>query len=225
MSTLTDIRARIKTAAATAGRNPANIRLIAVSKTRSLQAVKALAAEGQIDFAENTIQDAETKIPFCNALSWHFIGHLQSNKTKFIPALFEWVHSIDSFKLVRRLDAAASDSSKKINILLQVNTAQDENKAGIDAQQLFPLAEQILSASFENIKLKGLMTIGLRQATQIQTQQTFYDLRKLAESAAAEFGDEYFSELSMGMSGDFEIAIAEGATMVRVGTALFGERE
>ncbi|MEE9494517.1 MAG: YggS family pyridoxal phosphate-dependent enzyme [Gammaproteobacteria bacterium] len=225
MSALTDIQTRIKNAAAIAGHNPADIRLIAVSKTRSLQAVKALAAEGQIDFAENTVQDAETKTPFCNELSWHFIGHLQSNKTKYIPALFDWVHSIDSFKLVRRIDEAAREEGKKINILLQVNTAHDDNKAGIDPAQLFPLVEQILAASFEHILVRGLMTIGRRHATPIQARQTFIDLRNLMETASIEFGHKYFSELSMGMSGDFEMAIEEGATMVRIGTALFGERK
>ncbi|MEE9342803.1 MAG: YggS family pyridoxal phosphate-dependent enzyme [Gammaproteobacteria bacterium] len=224
MTHLSEVTSKMTQAAKNSGRKPEDVRLIAVSKTKPLTAVTSLASEGQIDFGENTIQDAETKIPHCKNLTWHFIGHLQSNKTKYMPELFDWVHTIDSLKLVTRINAAAISGKKTINLLLQVNVANDKDKTGLRVNDLFPMAEQILNSSFSGIALKGVMTIGRKNATKDQSRQTFEALRQLAENAAQEFGTEYFSELSMGMSDDFEMAIEEGATMVRVGAALFGGR-
>lgn len=219
------VRRRIAAAAARSGRSADAVRLIAVSKTQSLAAVQAMAAAGQTDFGESTIQDAATKIPFCPRLSWHLVGHLQSNKTAQVPGLFDWVHSVDSEKLARRIARAAQGQDKVINILLQVNISADPAKYGFHPDELFAVTERLLEANAAGIRLRGLMTIGRRGVEAAETRRAFAELRELARVAARRFGDAYFAELSMGMSGDYEMAVEEGATMVRVGTALFGERK
>lgn len=215
---------RMADAAKRSGRPADTVRLLAVSKKQSTQAIQALAALGQLDFGESTIQEAQHKIPQYPNLTWHCIGHLQSNKTKYVPGLFDWVHSVDSEKLVDRIAHAARAQDKPVNILLQVNTAGDPAKYGMSPDRLFQAAETLLEKAYSHVILKGLMTIGLRSTGVDNTRSTFAALRRLSEKAGEEFGKEYFSELSMGMSHDFEIAIEEGATMVRIGTALFGER-
>jgi pyridoxal phosphate enzyme (YggS family) len=216
---------RIAAAARRSGRLPQQVRLIAVSKTRTLQDVQSLADLGVKDFGENQVQEALGKLAMCRdrALDWHFIGHLQSNKCRLIPGNFSWVHSIDSEKLVRRIAQAAAEADARVNLLLQVNVSADPAKHGIRERDLFPLIERIHQQAADRIRLRGLMTIGYRGASDEDRRRSFAALRQLLGQCQQRFGQS-MTELSMGMSADFELAIEEGATMVRVGTALFGPR-
>ena len=222
---LAAVAERIAAAAGRSGRLPQAVRLIAVSKPKTLQDIQSLLVLGVKDFGENQIQEALGKLSQCRetALDWHFIGHLQSNKCKFIPGNFSWVHSIDSEKLVRRIAQAARDADASVNLLLQVNVSADPAKHGVPSRDLFPMVEHILEQPPGRTQLRGLMTIGYRGAGDDDRRRSFATLRQLLEQCQQRFG-ESMTELSMGMSGDFELAIEEGATMVRVGTALFGPR-
>ena len=219
------VRERIAEAAHKAGRLPQAVRLIAVSKGKRVEDIQALIDLGVTDFGENQIQEALGKLPHfkATALNWHFIGHLQSNKCKFIPGNFSWIHSIDSAKLVRRIGQADGGLDAVVNLLLQVNVSSDPAKYGVRSKELFPLVEQLLEQTSERIRLRGLMTIGHRLVSDDERRRSFAQLRRLLEQCRSRFGSS-MSELSMGMSDDFELAIEEGATMVRVGTALFGAR-
>ena len=221
---LTALRQCIADAAQRSGRRAGDIRLVAVSKKQPLDAIRQLADQGQVDFGESTVQEARKKVAACPQLVWHGIGHLQSNKARQAVGLFDWLHAIDSEKLLYRVSQAAEQAEKHINILLQVNIARDPDKFGFAEDGLFPVVESLLDKQLARTRLRGLMTIGQRNVSDSQTRRTFAGLRRLAEQARLRFGDVCFTELSMGMSQDFEIAIEEGATMVRVGTALFGER-
>ena len=218
------VRERIAAAAVRSGRAPDAVRLVAVSKTRPLADVEALAAAGQTDFGESTVQDALTKIPQRPDLCWHLIGHLQSNKARFVPGLFDWVHSVDSEKIAARIARAAEQQGRVIDILLQVNVSGDPAKYGFAPDELFAVTERLLAQEYAGVRLRGLMTIGRRGQDEAGTRRTFADLRELARAAGERFGEACFRELSMGMSGDYEIAVEEGATLVRVGTGLFGAR-
>ena len=219
------IRKRIEHAAVTSGRDPGSIRLIAVSKYMPGDYIQQAILAGQRCFGENTVQDAQSKQALIDdpATEWHFIGHLQSNKAKHIPGNFDWLHTLDSLKLAKRLSAAAS-SAATLRVLLQVNIASDPDKFGLPAAGLFRFIEDLLSAELSGIQIRGLMMIGHRDATVAERRRDFSALFELGQNCAARFGPELFSEYSMGMSGDFEDAIAEGATMIRVGTAIFGPR-
>ena len=223
------IRQRIHSAAGTAGRDPANIRLIAASKTVSAESVRHAMQAGQHCFGESTIQDAQTKLALIEdvenaANEWHFIGHLQTNKAKLIPGPFSWLHTLDSLKLAKKLSDSTVKASTGLNVLLQVNIANDPDKFGLSADAVYPFTEQLLTADYPGIRLQGLMTIGRRDASLTQRRADFSALRELGNQCADRFGADNFSELSMGMSGDFEAAIAEGATMVRIGKLIFGPR-
>jgi len=223
---LVAIGERMAAAARKSGRLPQEIRLIAVSKTKTVQDIRSLADLGVTDFGENQIQEALGKLAQFKdmTLDWHFIGHLQSNKCRFIPGNFSWVHSIDNEKLVRRIAQAAREADASVNLLLQVNVSADPAKHGVPSQELFPLLEAIHEQSLGRTRLRGLMTIGYRAASDDERRRSFAALRQLLEQCRQRFG-ESMTELSMGMSSDFELAIEEGATMVRVGTALFGPRQ
>jgi PLP dependent protein len=220
------VRDSIAMAAAKAGRVPEAVRLIAVSKRHPAESIKTMVNLGVRDFGESQVQEAQQKIPGFSglALDWHLIGHLQSNKTREVPGLFSHVHSIDSLKLIRRIAAAASDIERPVRLLLQVNIAADPAKHGLRPGEVVPLIDAALSEELTGVELCGLMTIAFRDAGEADTRRGFADLRALLETCRARFG-ETFSELSMGMSGDYTLAIEEGATMVRVGSALFGERQ
>lgn len=217
---------KINHAAARAGRSPEHIKLIAVSKTRPTEDIASALEGGLIHFGENKPQEAEHKIPqFHNSRAiWHYIGHLQSNKSKIIPGNFEWIHSIDSLKLLTRLENQCAESGSTLNFLLQVNVSLDPAKFGLLPDQLYSLVEQILEADFKVIRLRGLMTIGRKVDHPEDARQAFRHLRQLSDYCGTHFGEEHFTELSMGMTHDYEQAIEEGATMVRVGTGIFGER-
>ncbi len=224
---LAAVQRHINEAAARSGRVPDEIKLIAVSKTRSLDEVKLAIDAGQTDFGENTIQDALTKIPQLESTSstWHFIGHLQSKKARQIPGNFNWVHSVDSLKLAQKLSnamaSAAEDAS--INCLVQVNVSGEDSKSGLTKTEVLPFIDGLLQLELPCISWRGLMTIGV-QGDESQTRAAFSELRQLLEQCQHEFGLADFDQLSMGMSNDYPMAIEEGSTMVRVGTAIFGER-
>jgi pyridoxal phosphate enzyme (YggS family) len=222
---LADVRRRIAAAAARAGRQGDDVRLIAVTKTWPAETVQSLIEQGIRDFGENQIQEALDKIGRFHdrRLHWHFIGHLQSNKCRFVPGNFDWLHSVDSEKIARRIAEAAEHAERVINLLVQVNVAGDPAKHGVSSTDLFALIDRILAMQSKAIHLRGLMTLGYRRAGEDAARRTFAGLHGLLDQCRSRFGDS-FTELSMGMSDDYELAVEEGATMVRVGTALLGER-
>ncbi len=203
------------------------IRLIAVSKGHPPSAIAAAIAAGQKDFGESTTQDALPKISqLANpSIDWHFIGHLQTNKAKFIPGNFSWLHSLDNLDLARKLSRRARELSANINILIEVNVTRDPKKHGIAPSALPDFIEQLLKADLPALSLRGLMTIGPHAAPEKEIRECFASLRELRDECRTRFALSTFTELSMGMSGDYVEAIKEGATMVRVGTAIFGDRD
>ena len=225
---LEQIRARICRAATAAGRDPQEVRLIAVSKYMPAEFVRQAIRSGQTDFGENTLQDAMGKMHAITdpQVEWHFIGHLQSNKARLVPGHFRWLHTLDSFKLARKLSAAWCDTQSTLQVLVQVNIANDPRKYGLDPAEATAFVAELLQLELPGICLRGLMTIGREQATPEERRHDFRALRQLRDEVATRLrlDIETFSELSMGMSDDFEIAIAEGATMVRVGSLIFGPR-
>lgn len=220
------VRAAIATAAREAGRRPDDVRLIAVSKTQPPAAVAAAQAAGQRDFGENTVQDAMTKLPHFvgTEIAWHFIGRLQSNKVKFMPLHFAWVHSVDSLTLLQKLAQAGEAAGASLNILLQVNITADPAKQGLAPAALAPLLDRYLRAPSPALRLRGLMTVPALGMAPDVLRRAFADLRRLCDDTRARFNLSAFDQLSMGMSDDFAAAIAEGATMVRIGQAIFGAR-
>lgn len=214
------VRERMANAAMAAGRPPEAVRLLAVSKAQGAQAVQQAAAAGQTSFGENYLQEALPKMQALPALDWHFIGAIQSNKTSALAERFAWVHSLASAKAGQRLHRQRAGPPLKA--LIQVNTSQEATKSGIAPDGLRPLVASLLEAG--QLELKGLMAIPAQAQTEASQRKAFASLRELAEQVRAEFQLHGFTELSMGMSHDFEAAIREGATWVRLGTAIFGER-
>jgi pyridoxal phosphate enzyme (YggS family) len=227
-SNLAYLKRHIQQIANQSGRSAEEITLVAVSKTRTLDDVKLAIEAGQKDFGENTIQDALTKIPELEATDarWHFIGHLQSNKAKQIPGNFHWIHSVDSLKLAQKLSHAMEKSpvDEPLNCLIQVNVVAEASKSGLNSGDVVPFVERLLSLELPRLRWRGLMTIGV-QGDDKQTRTAFIDLRHLLEQCQQEFALVDFNQLSMGMTKDYPIAIEEGATLIRVGTAIFGHRK
>jgi len=225
---LNAVQQKIQQCVKAAGRDANDVRLIAVSKTRTLDDVQSALAQGQYCFGENTIQDAMTKIPQLNhqALEWHFIGHLQSKKAGKIPGYFQWLHSLDSIKLAQKLSTAMASNSKnsKLNCLIQVNVSGEDGKSGLKPEAVKAFLHELLNQRLPCLSLRGLMTIGVHGDAS-QTRKAFSQLRELQQSCRDEFSLAEFDQLSMGMSGDYCLAIEEGATLVRVGTSIFGQRE
>jgi len=222
---LADVRDRIARAAVRGGRDPSNIKLIAVSKTFSADAVRAVAAEGQADFGENKVQEAHTKRAETRDLKvvWHLIGHLQSNKAKKAATEFDWIHSIDTPDLVRKIDAAASAAGRVLTLLAQVDLAGEATKFGAREDELLPIFEA--AAECRSVKMAGLMIIPPAVGNAEDARPWFQKLRAVRDRLVTTgIPREQLTELSMGMSHDYEIAVEEGATMVRVGTAIFGNR-
>ena len=221
-----DITYNINQAAQRIGRSSNSIKLIAVSKTRTVEEVETAIRAGQVVFGENRIQEAATKIPSVKSdVEWHFIGHLQTNKTKLAVQLFDVIHSIDSLKLLKEIDRWANKFSKVQSILIQVNIAEETSKFGAKASDLAYLIDAAKQAS--NVHLLGLMIIPPYSENPEDARVFFRRLREIAfaELVLKNYIDEASLELSMGMSNDYQVAIEEGATMVRIGTAIFGERE
>jgi PLP dependent protein len=220
---LLGVQARINSACIDAHRNPESVKLLAVSKTKPSCMVREAIRAGQLDFGENYLQDAMAKISSVPDATWHYIGAIQSNKTRDIATHFDWVHTVASEKIARRLDHQRDNSTLPLNILLQVNVNQEPGKSGVSEGNLPGLVESTLK--FKNLRLRGLMAIPEQtDDTQIQ-QMNFEKLAELLASIRRRFRLTEFCELSMGMSADLEAAIFAGATWIRVGTAIFGNRE
>ena len=225
-SNLQGIRDRLSAAARQCGRRPEDITLIAVGKNFSADFLSAAIKAGQCHFGENRVQEAESKIPQFRStpnLTWHMIGHLQSNKARRAAELFDVIHSVDSIKLARRLGEASVDLGKTLPVLIQVDLGQEETKFGSDRSQVAAIVEEILR--WGDLRPDGLMTIPPFFEDPKRTRPYFTELREMLLSLETEQpGCLGRKHLSMGMSHDFEVAIQEGATMVRIGTAIFGER-
>jgi pyridoxal phosphate enzyme (YggS family) len=212
-------------AAGTAGRDPSSIRLVAVSKTIPAQAVREAHAAGQLDFGENRVQDALQKIGETTDLTirWHLLGHLQSNKARKAGPAFSMVQSVDSVELIQKLDAAAAEAGSAPELLIQVDLAGEATKFGVPPGEVPRLFEA--AAACRAATVAGLMTLPPVPDTPEDARPFFRRLRELKDQwLAAGVPASMLRELSMGMSGDFEVAIEEGATIVRVGTAIFGSR-
>ena len=220
------VREQIRTAALAVGRRPEAIRLVAVSKYMPESYLREAMQAGQHVFGENTVQDALGKLRVLQepGNEWHFIGHLQTNKAKHIPGNFSWLHTLDSIKLANRLARHCQETHSTLNILIQVNVSGDPDKHGLPAERLFGFTEELLEAGRAELSLRGLMTIGRRDASVAERQREFAAMRELAAACGERFGASRFGQLSMGMSSDFEQAIREGASIVRVGSAIFGPR-
>jgi len=221
---LADVRARITRAAGRAGRDPSSVRLIAVSKTFSADHVRAAADAGQVDFGENKVQEALAKMDQTAdlRLRWHLIGHLQSNKAKK-AARFDLVHSVDTVPLLDKLDEAANTTGRRLDLLVQADLAGEATKHGAREEQLTAIFEQARAA--RACRCVGLMILPPAVAEPDAARPYFRELRDVRDRLLARGVDaSMLQELSMGMSHDFEVAVEEGATMVRVGSAIFGER-
>ncbi|MFZ9682046.1 MAG: YggS family pyridoxal phosphate-dependent enzyme [Cephaloticoccus sp.] len=216
------VRAQIAAACAAAGRDPAEVELLAVTKTHPAAAADYAARYGLRAGGENRVQEAVAKRAACTAtIAWELIGHLQSNKAKVAAETFDRVQSVDSVKLVNHLDRAAAAAGKVLPILLQINAGQDPAKFGAEPAAAPALLEAALAAGA--LRVDGLMTIAPLSDDPDVAKRTFVNLRTMRDELAGRFGTP-LRELSMGMSGDLEAAIAAGSTQVRVGTALFGTR-
>ena len=204
------------------GREPGSIKLLAVSKTRNAGDVLALAQLGVSDFGENYVQEARAKIGQLSghSLTWHFIGPVQSNKTRQIAECFDWVHSMDRIKVAHRLNAARPADLPPLNICIQVNVDAESTKSGIDPDEVEQLAEQILPLS--RLNLRGLMALPAPTEDFAGQRHSFLRTRRLQEKLMDK--GYRLDTLSMGTTGDMRAAIAEGATVIRIGTALFGPR-
>lgn len=212
------VRQRISGAAAAAGRAARDVTLLAVSKTHPAALVEQALQAGQRAFGENYVQEALEKMEALagKSVEWHLVGPLQSNKTRLVAERFDWVHSIDSEKVARRLSEQRPAGLPPLNVLIQVNVSGEASKGGIAADEVFSLAESI--HELPRLKLRGLMAVPEPGAGVAR----YRELKSLYEKLKGEFA---FDTLSVGMSDDMEIAIAEGSTMVRVGTAIFGQRQ
>lgn len=221
------ITSQIKSAQQKCGRSLGSVQLLAVSKTKPVEAILEAALAGQRAFGENYVQEGVNKIRYFAEhhpqldLEWHFIGPLQSNKTRLIAEHFDWMHTLDRAKIAQRLSEQRPDHKAPLQVLIQVNTSGETSKSGINEQELFPLAELI--SCLPNLTLRGLMSIPENvtdHAEQLVAFQRLADLQaRLIERYPA------LDTLSMGMSGDMQAAIEAGSTMVRIGTAIFGQRD
>jgi len=221
-NTLDLVRHRIRAAAVAAGRDPSGIGLVAVSKTHPPEAVREAAGLGQTVFGESKIQEAMAKIPLLPpSLEWHFIGHLQSNKIRKALPLFRLFHGVDNSDLAERMDRASEESACFPRILLEVNVSGEESKFGFQPDRLRREIAGLLA--LPRVKVLGLMTMAPYSDDPLAARPYFSALRRLRDDLEQQTGKP-LPGLSMGMSGDFEAAIAEGSTLVRIGSALFGER-
>jgi len=220
------VKERIEAAALSSDRDPKTVKLVAVSKTVPVDRVHAAIKAGVTMLGENYVQEAREKIEALGKerVSWHFVGHLQSNKAKYAVRLFDLIHSVDSLKLAKELNKRARALGKVQDTLVQVNISGEETKSGIDTEQALNLVRRI--SPLENLAIRGLMTMPPYFNAPDKVRPYFKALRSLQALIRQEaIPNVDMTELSMGMTGDFEAAIQEGATLVRIGTAIFGERE
>lgn len=223
---LDSVRRRITAAAQRASRSPSDITLIAVSKTFSADDVRAATSAGHLAFGENRVQEAEAKKALLEdlAIEWHLIGHLQSNKARKAVATFDWIQSVDRIDLLRRIEVAAREAGRRPRILIQADLAGEATKHGADRAALGDLV--CAAAEAEDVDLRGLMIVPPYPDNPEDSRPWFRQLRGIRdELVAAGIPADRLGELSMGMSHDFDVAIEEGATIVRVGTAIFGHRD
>lgn len=219
------VEERIMAACLRGGRRREDVKLVVVSKMHPAESVRAAYAAGVCDFGENRVQEAKSKRQELADLgaTWHMLGHLQSNKARAARELFQWVHSVDSLRLAERLAQAAEPGEARLPVLIEVNLGEETSKAGVRVEEVAALAEQV--APLAQIELRGLMVIPPYSESPEDVRPYFRKLRALAfDIDSRRLPNVSMGELSMGMSNDFEVAIEEGATIVRVGTAIFGER-
>lgn len=222
---LISVKRRIKDACDRVDRNPEDITVVAISKTSPFSQVMELNKLHQIDFGESKVRELRNKyynisFQYEGKINWHLVGHLQSNKVKDVIAFIHLIQSIDTFRIAEEIDINAKKINRTISILIQVNTSGEEQKYGVSPSEAVSLCKQI--SLLENIRVKGLMTIAKLTDDQEVIRANFRQLRKLFDELKPDMKD--FEYLSMGMSGDFEIAIEEGANMIRLGSAIFGDR-
>ncbi len=225
------VREQIESAAQRAGRPSSEITLVAVSKTFPVQAILEAYEAGARDIGENRVEEASEKIPAVNAalekgkIRWHLIGHLQRRKARGAVTLFDIVQSVDTLRLAETMNRAAAEHKKQIPILLQVNVGNDPNKFGFDLNARAAFLQDVAKiVPLANLQIQGLMTIGPLVAGAEQARPFFRELRKLRDELAQKFPKANWRELSMGMTDDYAVAIEEGATIVRIGRAIFGQR-
>jgi PLP dependent protein len=216
------VRSRIRNAAIAAGRDPGSVTLVAVTKAKTAESVRLAATAGVTDFGENYLKEALAKMDLLASLGlqWHFIGAIQSNKTRAIAERFDWVHSVDRLNVARRLSEQRPFHAQPLNVCIQVALVAEPTKGGVSPDALPALAAAV--AELPRLRLRGLMCLPPPQPTPNDERAVFARLRAALQDLNA--GGLKLDTLSMGMSGDFESAIAEGATLVRIGTALFGSR-
>jgi pyridoxal phosphate enzyme (YggS family) len=221
---LDNVKDRINKTALKCGRDPESIHLVAVSKTIPANRVREAIMAGVTTLGENYVQEARNKFNVLGTfpVSWHFIGHLQSNKAKYAVRLFDLIHSVDSLKLARELNKQAKKVNKIQDVLIQINISKEPSKSGSDIENAANLIKDIVL--FENLTVKGFMAMPPFFNNPEKARPYFTALRNLRDQIQKDFPGVVLNELSMGMTGDFEVAIEEGATFVRIGTAIFGER-
>ena len=223
LENLNEVLGKIAAAAEKSGRNPDEITLVAVSKTKPVELIKEAVRCGVTQLGENRVQEVMEKFEYVEGAQWHLIGHLQKNKVKYIVDKAVLIHSVDSFELAKEIDKHAKKVGKIQDILIQVNISGEESKSGIEPENTEEICRQV--ARLENVKIKGFMTMAPREADENELHKIFGGLRALQEEIKEKnIENVELKELSMGMSGDYEIAIMEGATIVRVGTGIFGTR-
>ena len=224
---LLNIKNEIKKIAKECGRDPNTIQLIAVSKTKPVEQIMEAINAGQLAFGENYVQEGIEKIQYFeknmpnNDLIWHFIGPLQSNKSKLVAEHFDWMHTIDRFKIAQRLSDQRPNHMAKLNVLIQVNISQEASKSGVKPKEVTDLVKQIVA--LPNLNLRGLMAIPEIENDYDKQLKVFTKMQQLLHSLQKDY--PFMDTLSMGMSGDMPAAINAGSTMVRIGTAIFGARQ
>lgn len=218
------VEARIQAACERAGRKREEVTLIAVSKTKPVSDIYQVMETGIVDYGENKVQELCDKIETIKEpLNWHMIGHLQRNKVKYIVDKVRLIHSVDSLRLAEQISQEACKKNVDVDILIEVNVAEEESKFGLSTVEVIELIKSV--AKLENVHIKGLMTVAPFTEQPEDNRSYFRNLKQLAVDIARENIDNVtMNVLSMGMTGDYEVAIEEGATMVRVGTGIFGER-
>ncbi|MDO4307756.1 MAG: YggS family pyridoxal phosphate-dependent enzyme [Eubacteriales bacterium] len=222
---LQQVRNNIVRACQAVGRDPEEVTLVAVSKTKPVELLKeAYDADARV-FGENKVQEIMEKYDkLPDDIQWHMIGHLQRNKVKYIVDKVSLIHSVDSVRLAETIEQEAARHNVRIPVLIEVNVAEEESKFGVKMEEVLPLLQQI--CEFPHLEIRGLMTIAPYVENPEDNREIFRQLKKLSvDIAAKNINNITMSVLSMGMTGDYEVAVQEGATMVRVGTGIFGERE
>jgi pyridoxal phosphate enzyme (YggS family) len=217
-----DLITDIKAICSQIGKNYEDIKLVAISKTFPSEEILEIHKIGQIDFGENKVQELKSKYDELKSesINWHLVGHLQTNKVKYVADFVELVHSVDSFKLALELDKYAKKAGRIINILVQVNTSDEMQKSGAEPDNVKNLCKEI--SALENITIQGLMTIGMFTDLENIIRENFVLLRNLFDELKIDY--KSFKYLSMGMTSDYKIALEEGSNMLRIGSAIFGKR-